>query len=53
MYEAANTAGARRISLPEGAVTALVIPTDEQVVIARGVAGLLDAPVGLDEASPR
>jgi acetate kinase len=51
--EAANTAGARRISLPEGAVTALVIPTDEQVVIARGVAGLLDAPVGLDEASPR
>lgn len=39
--EQANTAGARRISLPEGAVTALVIPTDEQVIIARGVAGLL------------
>lgn len=41
--EKANTAGARRISLPEGAVTALVIPTDEQVIIARGVAGLLDS----------
>ena len=39
--EQANTAGARRISLPEAAVTALIIPTDEQVIIARGVAGLL------------
>jgi acetate kinase len=37
----ANLAGAGRISRPESAVKVLVIPTDEQVVIARGVAGLL------------
>ncbi|WP_293677856.1 acetate/propionate family kinase [uncultured Phenylobacterium sp.] len=36
----ANTGGARQISLP-GRVKALVIPTDEQAVIARGVAALL------------
>lgn len=47
--EAANAAGARRISLPESAVMALVIPTDEQVIIARGVAGLLDPSGALDE----
>lgn len=38
----ANTSGARRISHPDSAVTALVIPTDEEVVIARGVAGVLN-----------
>ena len=37
----ANRAGARRISGPESRVKLLVIPTDEQVVIARGVAGLM------------
>jgi acetate kinase len=37
----ANASGARLISRPESAVTVLVIPTDEQVVIARGVARLL------------
>lgn len=38
---AANAADERRISGPDSAVQVLVIPTDEQVVIARGVAGLL------------
>lgn len=37
----ANNSGARKISSPDSAVDMLVIPTDEQVVIARGVAGLL------------
>jgi acetate kinase len=37
----ANESGARRISRLESAVKVLVIPTDEQAVIARGVAGLL------------
>lgn len=37
----ANRSGARQINLPEGPVKVFVIPTDEQVVIARGVAGLL------------
>jgi acetate kinase len=37
----ANASGARLISRPESAVKVLVIPTDEQVVIARGVARLL------------
>lgn len=41
----ANASGAGRISGPDSAVKVLVIPTDEQVVIARGVAGLL-APQG-------
>lgn len=34
----ANASGARQISRPGSAVTVLVIPTDEQVVIARGAA---------------
>jgi len=38
----ANAAGEHRISGPDSAVKVLVIPTDEQVVIARGVARLLD-----------
>jgi acetate kinase len=37
----ANVSGGRQISRPDSAVKVLVIPTDEQVVIARGVAGLL------------
>lgn len=37
----ANAAGARRISPPDSAVRVLVIPTDEQRIIARGVASLL------------
>lgn len=37
----ANRSGARQISHPHSDVKVLVIPTDEQVVIARGVAGLL------------
>lgn len=41
---AANARGARRISSAASAVKVLVIPTDEQVVIARGVAGLLPRP---------
>lgn len=40
----ANRAGARRISEPDSAVKVLVIPTDEQVVIARSLLDLLDAP---------
>lgn len=40
----ANRASARRISEPDSAVKVLVIPTDEQVVIARNLLGLLDAP---------
>jgi len=35
---AANRAGAERISGPDSRVSVLVIPTDEEVVIARGVA---------------
>ncbi|MGA0605223.1 acetate/propionate family kinase [Phenylobacterium sp. VNQ135] len=35
--DAANEAGARSISRPDSGVQVLVIPTDEQVVIARGV----------------
>lgn len=43
----ANACGADEISRPDSAVRVLVIPTDEQRVIARGVAGLLDSlPVG-------
>lgn len=42
----ANGAGARRISAPESRVKLLVIPTDEQVIIARGVSGLLQNPGG-------
>src|SRR5690606_26137206 len=33
--EAANNAGARLVSRPDSAVKVLVIPTDEQIVIAR------------------
>lgn len=40
----ANACGADEISRPDSAVRVLVIPTDEQRVIARGVAGLLDSP---------
>lgn len=36
----ANASGARRLSLSGSRVKVLVIPTDEQVVIARGTAGL-------------
>lgn len=43
---AANVAGERRISGPDSAVRVLVIPTDEQLVIARGVAGLLTPAPG-------
>lgn len=42
----ANAAGADRISGPDSAVQVRVIPTDEQAVIARGVAGLLAPPPG-------
>lgn len=41
---AANAGGAREISGPDSAVKALIIPTDEESVIARGAAGLLDLP---------
>ena len=37
----ANESGAKMISGPDSAVKVLVIPTDEQVIIARGTAGLL------------
>jgi acetate kinase len=39
--EAANAAGAGRISLPDSHVAAWVIPTDEELVIARQTASLL------------
>jgi acetate kinase len=42
---AANLSGARDISGADSTVKVLVIPTDEQVVIARGVASLLRAPL--------
>ena len=41
--EDANTRGAGRISHPDSAVNVLVIPTDEQIVIARGVTHFLSA----------
>ncbi len=47
----ANASGAGRISGVDSAVKVLIIPTDEQLVIARGVAGLLGPPTG--EASRR
>lgn len=37
----ANASGARHISHPTSTVRVLVIPTNEEVVIARGVAGLM------------
>ena len=40
----ANARGAGRISRPDSAVSVLVIPTDEQIVIARGVTRVLTAP---------
>jgi acetate kinase len=40
---AANAAGERRISGPDSGVQVLVIPTDEQLVIAQGAAALLAA----------
>lgn len=42
----ANASGAGRISRSDSAVQALVIPTDEQAVIARGVTKLLAPPPG-------
>lgn len=39
--EAANSTGARRISTPSSRVEMLVIPTDEEVVIARQMAAVL------------
>jgi len=39
---AGNTASRRRISLAECPVRVMVIPTDEQIIIARGVRALLD-----------
>lgn len=39
--EAANAAGTGRISLPDSCVAAWVIPTDEELVIARQTASLL------------
>ncbi|MDO8322596.1 MAG: acetate kinase, partial [Phenylobacterium sp.] len=39
----ANSAGARLISRAESPIKVLVIPTDEEGVIARGVAGLMSA----------
>lgn len=47
----ANRAGARRINGPESRVEVLIIPTDEQVVIARGVVGLLQNAVGAAQTS--
>ncbi len=41
--ETANTANARRISLPNSAVTTLVIPTNEEWIIAQHAADLLTA----------
>jgi len=38
----ANGSGARQISSPESVVKVLVIPTDEEAVIARGVVGFLN-----------
>lgn len=46
----ANESGAMRISRPDSAVKVLVIPTDEQVVIARGMAGLLATREGPPDA---
>lgn len=40
--EPSNLANARRISRPGSTVEVLVIPTDEQIVIARGLVSLLD-----------
>jgi acetate kinase len=42
--EAANRAGGPRISSADAAVSAWVIPTDENLMIARHTAGLLTAP---------
>jgi len=39
--EAANATGTGRISLPDSRVAAWVIPTDEELVIARQTASLL------------
>jgi len=44
----ANGSGARRINRPDSAVKVLVIPTDEQLVIARGVEGLVGERVATD-----
>jgi acetate kinase len=41
--EAANRAGARRISTGESRVSAWVVPTDEELMIARHTSRLLDA----------
>lgn len=48
----ANLEGARRISRPDSAVKVLVVATDEQVVIARGVAGLVAAAQGVNATRP-
>lgn len=41
--EDANARGAERISHPDSAVNVLVIPTDEQIIIARGATRVLSA----------
>ena len=41
----ANVGGSHQISREDSAVRVLVIPTNEQVVIARGAASLLSAPI--------
>ena len=39
--DTANGTGARRISTPASTVATLVIPTDEEIVLAEGAAALL------------
>ena len=47
----ANAGGARQISRASSAVRVLVVPTNDQVVIARGAASLLPAPIRRPEAN--
>ncbi len=44
--EGANAQGATRLTTADSAVEGLVLPTDEQIVIARGALGVLRAPNG-------
>ncbi len=51
--ETANAANARRISLPDSAVTTLVIPTNEEWIIAQHTTALLNSRDNSDEQRDR
>ena len=44
--EGANARGEPRLTTADSTVEALVLPTDEQIVIARGALDVLRAPAG-------